>query len=96
MTHNVRGRNDFALNHVVGEIQQAAQEGLIARHTFLHGGLAVTGRWRGFQNESTFGADWHNHRVFHHLCLYQAQYFGAEIFRSIRPAQTAARHFATA
>ena len=94
MAHGVSGRDDFAFDEVVGEIEQAADEGAVAGFARFHEGVAV-GR-RVFDDEAAFGADRHDDGVFHHLRFDQPQHFGAEIGVAIRPAQAAARHFAAA
>ena len=94
MAHGVSGRDDFAFDEVVGEIQQAADEGAVAGFARFHEGVAV-GR-RVFDDEAAFGADRHDDGVFHHLRLHEPQHFGAEIGVAIRPAQAAACHFAAA
>ena len=68
---------------------------MVACNAFIQHRLAVF--WIGalFAHKATFGAIGHNHRIFHHLCFHQAQYFGAEVFHAVRPAQATTSHFGT-
>ena len=85
-----------ALDEVVCQIKQAAQEVLITGDAFFQIGLSVACRRRHFQHEPAFRTNRHDDSVLHHLRFDESEHFGAEIFRAIRPAQTAARHFAAA
>ena len=46
--------------------------------------------------EAALRADRHDHRVLHLLRLDEAKHFGAEILRTVGPADAAARHAAEA
>ena len=90
----VGGRDDFAIDEVVGEVKQATDEGAVAVFARLQIGVAVGGRV--FDDEAAFGADRDDDGVFHHLRLDKAEDFGAEVAVAVRPAQAAACHFAAA
>ena len=81
---------------VVGDIEQAAQERLVARDAFLHQCLAVSARRRALQHEAALAADRHDDRVLHLLRLHEPEHLGAEVLHPVRPAQAAARHLAAA
>jgi hypothetical protein len=95
VAHHVAGRHHGALDHVVGDVQQARQEQLVAGNTLGHQGLAVRGRWCILQHKTTFGADRHDDGVLDLLGLDQTQDFGAEVLAAVRPAQAATRDLAT-
>ena len=85
-----RRRDNMAGDPVVADVQQTANEGLVTGDGFP---LQVFPFGRGLlEHETALGADRHDHGVFHHLRLHQAQHLGAEIFTPVRPAQTATRH----
>ena len=84
VAHGVGGRDNFAFDEVVGQIQQAADESAVAGFARLHEGVAIGGRV--FDDEAAFGANRHDDGVFHHLRLDQPQHFGAEIGVAVRPA----------
>ena len=91
VTHDVGRRHDCVAHEVVGQVEQAAQEGLVARDAFAHPRFAIARRRRVLHDEAAFRADRHDHDVLHHLRLHQPEHFGAEILAAIRPAQAAAR-----
>jgi hypothetical protein len=96
MTHHVGRRHEVAGDEVVGQVEQAAQEGLVAGHAFGEERIAIGGRRRPLDDEAALRADRHDDRVLDHLRLHQAQHLGAEILAPVRPAQAAARHAAAA
>ena len=81
---------------VVGDVEQAGQEGLVGAHALGPHGVrrAAAGQLLGI--EAALGAHGHDHRVLHLLRLHQAQHFGAEVVAPVRPAQAAPRHGAEA
>ena len=81
---------------VVGHVEQAAQEGLVAGDAFAQPGVALGCGRRVLHHEAALRADRHDHRVLHHLRLHQAEHFGAEVLAPVRPAQAAARDAAAA
>src|SRR5580700_224699 len=93
MAHEVLWRNDFAGDEVVGQVKQAPQESLVTSNPFFQKRLALAGRL--LYHKTTLRADRNNNCVFNHLGLNKAKNFSAEIFHSVRPAQTSACDFAT-
>ena len=89
-------RYDLFADAVVGDVEQAAQIVLVAGDTFLQVALAVGGRRRALEHETALRSDRNDDRVLDHLRLDQPQNLGPEIFRPVRPAQSAARHFSPA
>ncbi len=84
---------------VVGDVEQAGDEQLVAGDAFVAVRIAVGGGVAGGQrrlldDESALGADRHDHRVLDGLRLDQAQDLGAEVLPAVRPAQATARHVA--
>ena len=96
VAHDVLRRHDLAVDEVVGDVQQAVDEDLVAGDALGQHRVAVAADRRTLDEEAALGADRHDHRVLHHLRLDQAQHFGAEILAAVRPAQTAARDRAEA
>ena len=84
---------------VVGQVQEAADQDLVAfdafRRELLAVGLAPLGR-RALDHEAAFRADRHDDRVLDRLRLHQAEDLGAEILPAVGPADAAARHLAGA
>ena len=96
MADHILRRHDPAIDDVVGDVQQALDEQLVAGHALgLHRIAVATGR-RLLDDEAALGADRHDHRVLHHLRLDQAQHLGAEILATVGPAQATAGHRAEA
>ncbi len=96
VAHHVARRHEAALDVVVGQVEQPAQEGLVARHAFSQIGIAIARRRRLLDDEAALGADRHDDSVLDHLRLDQAEHLGAEILAPVRPAQPAARDLAAA
>ncbi len=97
MTHHALRRHDLVVDDVVGDVQQAIDETLVAGHALGEPGVTVDRRVRQLLGEeTTLGADRHDHGVLHHLRLDQAQHFGAEVFATVRPAQATTGHRAEA
>ena len=81
---------------VVGQVQHAADQGLVARD---HLGLerrAVAAARRPLDHEAALGPDRHDDAVLDHLRLHQAEHLGAEVLAPVRPADAAARDLAAA
>ena len=98
---HIGGMDHFAIDDIVGDRQQGADEQLVAFLTLSQPAVAPTsfgarriGQLLGI--EPAFGTGWNNHRVLDLLGLHQPEHFGAEIVAPIGPAQTAARHWARA
>ncbi len=86
-------RHDLALGvEIVGQVEQAGQEGLVRPHRLGAHGVDRAAAEQGFRIEAAFGTDRHDDRVLDLLCLDQAQDLGTEIVLAVRPAQAAARH----
>ena len=96
MTHHVLRRYHLATHEIIGDIQQRANEDLVARDAFFLLGFAVGVFRHAFAHKAAFRTNGHDYRVFHLLRFNEAQHFGTEIFKTVRPAQAATRHFATA
>ena len=82
---------------VVGDVEQAGDEQLVAGDALGAAGLAVGGGIAGGQrgpleDESALGAHRHDDGVLDRLRLDQAQDFGAEVVSTVRPAQATAGH----
>lgn len=58
----------------------------------LPGRLPVGGIRKALGHEATLRPHRHDHRVLHLLGFYQAQYFGAIVLETVRPAQATPRH----
>ncbi len=95
-TVHVGRRYDFAIDQIVGHVQQGGNEGPVAGNPFGHPRFAVGRRRQLLADEAAFGAHRDNHRVLDLLRLDQTQHFGTEVFHTVRPAQAATRHFRTA
>ncbi len=90
--HAGRRQHRAVRRQVVGDVQQAVDEALVAGHALVEPGIAVDRRVRQLlAEEAALAADRHDHRVLHHLRLDQAQHLGAEILAPVRPAQAATR-----
>ncbi len=96
VAHHLRRRHDLAADDVVGDVEQALDEQLVAGDAFGHHRVAVTAGRRTLDEEAALGADRHDHGVLHHLRLDQAQHLGAEVLAAVRPAQAATRNRAEA
>ena len=83
MADHLPGRHHLALDQVVCQIQHTAEQQFVAGDALGHEGITVCGRRRVFQNEPTFGADRHDHRVFDLLGFDKAQNFGTKIFAPV-------------
>ena len=93
VAENVGRWHHGAVDDVVGHIQQAGDEQLIAGHALVQPGLPVdSGVGQPLAVETALGADRHDHRVLDHLRLDQSQNLGAEVLGPVRPAQPAAGH----
>ena len=90
--HHVCRRNGPAMHDVVGDVEQAADEGLVAGDAFLLHLLARSARGQPLRVEAALGAHRHDHRVLDVLRLHEAEHLGAVVFATIGPADAAARH----
>ena len=96
VAHDVARRHDRAVDDVVGEVEQAADERPVAGDDLVAQGLAAAVRRRPLDHEAALGADGHDQRVLDHLGLHQAEDLGAEVLAAVRPAQAAAGDLAAA
>ena len=86
----------LAVHDVVGDVEQSADEGLVAGDAFLLDVFARTAGGQTLGIEAALGAHRHDDGVLDVLRLHEAQHLGAEIFAAIRPADAATRHVAHA
>ena len=89
VAHDAGVRHDLAAVDVVRQVEQPADERLVAGHDLL-GQVLALGR-RLLHHEAALRAHGHDHRVLHHLGLHQAEHLGAEVLAAVRPADAAAR-----
>jgi len=89
-------RHRDAVDEVVGDVEEAGDEGLVAGHALSQPRVAVGGVGELLAEERALRADRHDHGVLDHLRLHQAQHLGAEVVATVRPAQAAARDRAEA
>ncbi len=87
---NLFGRQHGVAHQIIGHIEQAGDEYLVARRALGQKRVAVWVGWHEARHEPALGAHRHDHRVLDHLRLDQPQNFGSKIFGAIRPAQPAA------
>ena len=80
-----------AVDDIVGDRQQRADEDAVAFGAFGQPRIAIAGGRQRLRIEAALRAGGHDHRVLHHLCLHQPQDFGAEIVAPVGPAQAPAR-----
>src|SRR6185312_15759664 len=81
---------------VVGDVEQPADQGLVAIDALGLDLLARAAHRRPLHIETTFGARGHDYGVLHDLGLHQAQDLGPEVLAPVGPADAAARHAAAA
>src|SRR5690606_24542955 len=94
---HVARMHDLAVDQVVGDVEHAVDEALVALLALGQPGIAVDRRvGQLLAEEPALGTHGHDHRVLDHLRLDQAQHLGAEVLAAVGPAQAAARHRAEA
>ena len=84
---DVPRRHKLVALQVVGDVEQAADLGLVALDHFFHQRLAL--RRRPLHDKAAFRADRHDNRVLHLLRLDQAEDLAAEILQPVGPAEPA-------
>jgi hypothetical protein len=89
-------RLDLAIDQVVGQIEQAANEGRIAGDSLGLKGFPVSRRWQALADEAALRTERNDDGVLDHLRLDQTEDFRAEVLHAVGPAQTAARDPGTA
>ena len=85
--------DDFAFDHVVGDIQQTTDELAVTLDAGLHDDVAIAVR-HALAEEPALGPGRNDDRVLDHLRLHQPEHLRAEVFAAVRPAQAAARNVA--
>ena len=90
------GRNDLALDDVVGDVEHPRQEDLVAVDAFSLDGLAAALRGRTLEDETALRPNRDDQGVLDHLGLHQPEDLGAEVLAAIRPAEPAAGDLAAA
>ena len=98
MADDLGRRHHRALGvEVVGDVQKAAHQRLVALDALGQRRLAPGGRRRrALDHEAALGADRHDDGVLDHLRLHQPEDLRAEILAAVGPADAAARHLAAA
>ena len=96
VAYHAHRRHDLVADDVVGDVQQALDEHLVAGNALGQHRIAVTAHRGLLDEEAALRTDWHDDRVLHHLCLHQAQHFRAEILATVGPAQATTCHRAEA
>ena len=81
--------NHGLIDNIVGQVEQAANEGLVGLASGFEDLLARSVARQGFGIETALRSDRDDNRILDLLCLYQAEHFGAEIIAAIGPAQPA-------
>ncbi len=94
--HGVLWRHDGAVNDVIGERQQRADEDPVALGALRQPSSAIGGWRQALGIEAALGTHRDDHRVLDLLRLHEAEDLGAEILRPIRPAQAPAGDVAEA
>ncbi len=84
------GRYDIAVNDVVSDVKQCADENLVTMDAVLQDCVAIA-RGRAFREEAAFGARRDDNRVLDNLCLHQSEYFCSKILPPVRPTQATTR-----
>jgi hypothetical protein len=88
--------NNLALDDIVSDRKQGADENAVAFGALGEPCLTVGGAWQRLRIETTLCAGRHDYSIFNALRLHQAEDFGAEIIAPIRPAQAATRNWPSA
>src|SRR4051794_33867321 len=90
-TDDTGRRHNLAADDVVSQIEQTADQSLVAGDDFrLH--LFASSIRKPLADETTLGADGNDDRVFYVLCLHQAQNLRPEVFAPVGPAYATARN----
>ena len=95
MTDHRGRRHHLVPDPVIGDIQQAANELLVAGDAQFLPGFPVR-RVAALEHKATLGTHRHNNGVLHHLRLHQAQHLGTKILPPVGPTQAAPGHRTTA
>ena len=96
MTHHFGWWYDGTFDDVVGDVEQARQEDLVACDAFSLIGFTICHWWRILQDETAFRTNRYDNCVFNLLRFDQTEDFSTEVFTTIRPTQTTASDFTAA
>ncbi len=92
MRHDTRRRDVLTVDQVVGDVEEAGDEGRVAGDALRHPGVALARVGQLLAEEAALGPDRDDDGVLDHLRLDQAEHLGAEVVASVAPAQPAAGH----
>ncbi len=92
VAHDAVRRDGLLALEVVGDVEQAGDERLVAGDALGHPLVALAGVGQLLAEEAALGADRHDHGVLDHLRLDQAEHLRAEVVAPVGPAQAAAGH----
>ncbi len=94
VAHDIPRRHQLAGDDIVGDIEHAAHQGLVAFDDF---GLLLGAHGRhALHHEAALRPGRHDDGVLHHLRFHQRQDLGTEILLAVGPADAAARDLAGA
>src|SRR5699024_7369575 len=79
------GVDDPAVDEVVGDVEQAADELLVAGHDLLHHLFTSPTLGQSLADEPALGAAGNDDGVLHHLCLDQAEDLRSEVLEAVGP-----------
>ena len=91
VAHHVGRRHHAATRIIVGDVEQAADQGLVAGDAFGLDLLARAACGGLLHVEAALRSHRHDDGVLHHLRLHQAEDLGAEILAPVGPADSTAR-----
>ena len=92
MPDHVGRRDDLAVDHVVGDVEEAGHELPVAGGHLRPQRLGVRDPLAPLHDEAALGTDGDDHRVLDHLGLHEPEHLGAEVLPAVAPAQPAAGH----
>ena len=81
-TNDAFRSNDFAVDHVVGDVEQPADKSLVTGDARFHDYFTVT-LGHLLAEEAAFGTCGYDDRVLDDLGFHQAQHLGAEVFAAV-------------
>ncbi len=93
---HVMGRHKLVVDQIVGDLQETGDEQLVGAGAFGEDFFARSAGGEFLRYEAALGADRHDYRILDVLGLHQTEDLGAEILRTVGPAQTTAGDHATA
>ena len=92
VAHGSGGWHDAAVDQVVRDLEQCADERAVCRDPLALRELTRRARGQAARHEATLGAHRDDQRVLDVLRLHQAQHLGAEVLAPVGPADATARH----